>query len=156
VSHQRPRQHHRRGDPATGPTSSFWTDGGLNCSLLGNYTPYLVAPDFTVNPAAIIDVRPWVAFYTGDHGWQWLGTGGLNRSSWYRWTAGPGGVLQWKTPTGALNPWTWAPIRVGAGQHTDAIGAFEVIYRYAHPRYVWRFARSQVSASASGTYCTYP
>jgi hypothetical protein len=97
---------------------SFWSDGGLNCSLLGNYTPYLVAPTFTVNPPAIIDVRPWVAFYTGADGRQWLETNGLNRSSWYRWTANAQGPVQWTTPTGSINPWTWAPIRVSAGHGT--------------------------------------
>jgi hypothetical protein len=136
---------------------SFWSDGGLNCSLLGNYTPYLVAPTFTVNPPAIIDVRPWVAFYTSANGWQWLGTDGLNRSTWYRWTDSAGGPLQWKTPTGAVNPWTWAPIGVSPGHGTYAIGAFEVVYWFAHSHNdVWKLAPSHPSESVRGTYCSFP
>jgi hypothetical protein len=135
---------------------SFWSDGGLECSLLGTDEPYLVAPDFTVTPAAVIDMRPWIAFYTAANGWRWLGTAGLNRSTWYRWTATSAGVMQWMTPTGALNPWTWAPINVHPGQRTYAVGVFELIYWYAHPRYVWRYAYSQLSPSSSGTYCRYP
>jgi len=135
---------------------SFWSDGGVECSLLGTYVPYVVAPDFTVNPPALIDVRPWVAFYTDAGGWQWLGTAGLGRSQWYLWSADATGVRQWTTPTGAVNPWTWAPIRVPAGRHIYAIAAFEIIYWYFHPRYVWQLARSQPTSSTTGTYCTYP
>ena len=100
----------------------------------------LVAPNFTVTPSAIIDVRPWFAFYTPSNGWRWLGTTGVNSSSWYRWSATPTGVATWMTPAGALNPWTWAPLPVRPGQQTYAITAFEVIYWYAHPRYVWAYA----------------
>jgi hypothetical protein len=65
--------------------------------------------------------------------------------------------VQWTTPTGAINPWTWAPIRVRAGHGTYAIGAFEVIYWYARSmKYVWRFAPSQLNASTSGNYCSFP
>ena len=142
------------GTRPVGPT--FWTDGGMECSLLGGYVPYVVAPNFTVNPPALIDVRPWVAFYTNASGWQWLGTSGLGRSQWYRWSAGADGILQWKTPTGAVNPWTWAPIRAPAGQHMYAIAAFEVIYWYFHPRYLWRLAPSAPTTSTTGTYCSYP
>jgi hypothetical protein len=134
----------------------YWSNGGLECSLLGSDEPYLVAPNFTVAPPAIIDVRPWVAWYTPDNGWRWLGTTGVNSSSWYRWSATPSGVATWMTPAGALNPWTWAPIRVPGGRQTDAIGVFEVIYWYAHPRYVWAYTRSRLNASALGTYCTFP
>jgi hypothetical protein len=136
---------------------SFWSAGGLECSLLGANQPYLVAPDFTVTPAAVIDMRPWIAFYTPANGWRWLGTAGVNRSTWYRWTATSAGVMQWTTPTGALNPWTWGPIDVHPGQHTYAIGVFELIYWYAHPRYVWRYAYSQPSlSSGAATYCNFP
>lgn len=136
--------------------SSFWSDGGLECSVLGGDQPYLVAPNFTLTPAAIIDVRPWVAFYTAGHGWRWLGTAGLNQSTWLRWTATSTGVMQWRTPTGALNPWTWAPINVQPGQQTYAIGVFEVIYWYHVPRYVWRVTYSHPSSFTLGTYCSYP
>lgn len=132
-----------------------WTNGGMECSFLGPNEPYLVAPNFTVTPPVIIDVRPWVAWYTPVNGWRWLGTNGVNSSSWYRWSATPTGVVTWVTPAGALNPWTWAPIHVLPGQQTYAIAAFEVIYWYAHPRYVWAYAPSHLSADAAGTYCTF-
>jgi len=141
----------------TRPTASpSWTGGGLQCSILGAYAPYLVAPNFTVTPPAIIDVRPWVAWYTADNGWRWLGTNGPGRSSWYRWSATGSGVSTWMTPTGALNPWTWAPIRVRPNQQTYMVGVFEVIYWYAQPRYVWAYAPSWPSGSAPRTYCTFP
>jgi hypothetical protein len=136
-------------------TPSDWSNGGMECSFLGANEPYLVAPNFTVTPPAIIDVRPWVAFYTPANGWRWLGTTGVNSSSWYRWSATSAGVATWLTPAGALNPWTWAPIQVPGGQQTYAIAAFEVIYWYAHPRYVWAYAPSHLSATAAGTYCTF-
>lgn len=134
---------------------TYWSNGGLECTLLGTYDPYLVAPNFTVTPPALIDVRPWVAWYTAANGWRWVGTTGINSSSWYRWSASPSGVLSWMTPAGALNPWTWAPIHVPAGRQTYAIGVFELIYWYAHPQYVWAYTRSRLSASALGTYCTF-
>jgi hypothetical protein len=133
-----------------------WSDGGLECQLLGEYTPYLAAPNFTVTPAVEIDVRPWVAWYTVATGWQWLGTAGINASRWYRWTATPDGVDQFKTPAGAIAPWTWAPIHVRPSQHTYAIGVFEVRYWYTHPRYAWSYAPSTLATNASTTYCSYP
>jgi len=133
----------------------YWSDGGMECSLLGADTPYLVAPNFTVGPPAIIDVRPWVAWYTAATGWRWIGTTGVNSSSWYRWTATPAGVQQWFTPTGALNPWTWAPVHVRAGRGMYTLGVFEVVYWYRHPRYVWQYTRSRLGPAATGTYCTY-
>jgi len=142
---------------ATRPTSSpSWSGGGLQCSVLGLYEPYLVAPNFTVTPPALIDVRPWVAWYTAASGWRWLGIDGPGRSSWYRWSATDSGVATWMTPSGALNPWTWAPIRVRPHQQISMIGAFEVIYWYAHPRYVWAYAPSWPTGSAARTYCTFP
>jgi hypothetical protein len=141
---------------ATPTSPAFWSNGGLECSLLGAYEPYLVAPNFTVTPPAIIDVRPWVAWYTPANGWRWLGTTGVNDSSWYRWSATPSGVVTWMTPAGALNPWTWAPIHVPAGRQTYAIGVFELIYWYAKPRYVWAYTHSRLNASALGTYCSFP
>jgi hypothetical protein len=140
-----------RAAPAT-----FWSDGGLECQLLGDTTPYLAAPDFTVTPAVQIDVRPWVAWYTAANGWRWLGTAGIDASRWYRWTAAPGGIDEFKTPAGAVDPWTWAPIHVDPGQHTYAIGVFEVRYWYAHPRYAWSYAPSTLATNAASTYCTYP
>jgi hypothetical protein len=135
---------------------AFWSDGGLQCNLFGADQPYLVAPNFRVTPATTIDVRPWVAFYTPADGWRWLGTGGLNRSSWYQWATGPTGISSWLTPTGALNPWTWAPIRVGSGHGTYAIGVFEVEYLYFHHTYEWRYARSQTATGPRMTYCSFP
>lgn len=136
--------------------ATFWSDGGLECQLLGDTTPYLAAPNFTVTPTVEIDVRPWVAWYTAATGWRWLGTAGINASRWYRWTATPGGVDQFKTPAGAIAPWTWAPIHVRPGQHTYAIGVFEVRYWYTHPRYAWSYAPSTLATNASSTYCSYP
>jgi hypothetical protein len=136
--------------------SRFWSDGGLQCNLFGADRPYLVAPDFRVMPAAMIDVRPWVAFYTAANGWRWLGTNGLNKSAWYQWTAGPTGVSSWITPTGALNPWTWAPITARPGHGTVAIGVFEVEYLYFHPTYAWEYARSQTATGPTATYCSFP
>ena len=135
--------------------ASFWSDGGLECSLLGPNEPYLVSPRFTVKAPLLIDVRPWIAFYTSANGWQWLGTAGLNHSNWYEWTATANGPLQWLTPAGASNPWTWAPIYVHGGRGTYAIGVFEAIYWSAHTRYVWQYATSHTSSGLS-TFCGYP
>lgn len=133
----------------------FWSDGGLVCTLLGDNQPYLVDPNFRVSPAVTIDVRPWIAWYTPTGGWQWLGTRGARSSAWYRFTAGPDGVVQWRTPRGAVNPWTWAPIGVSPGHGISLIGVFEVIYWYRHPLYRWAYSRSS-AMSGTGTYCSYP
>ena len=133
----------------------YWSDGGMECSLLGSDTPYLVAPNFTVGPPTIIDVRPWVAWYTAATGWRWLGTTGVNSSSWYRWSDTPAGVQQWFTPTGALNPWTWAPIRVRPGRGLYAVGVFEIVYWYHNSRYLWQYTRSRLGPTSTGTYCAY-
>ena len=140
----------------TAQSPSYWSDGGLQCSVLGAYEPYLVGPNFTTSPPAVIDVRPWVAWYTDRNGWRWLGTGGVNASRWYRWTAAPNGIEQWRSPAGALNPWTWAPIRVHPGDDTYAIGAFEVVYWYAHPLYTWMYTRSSPGGASLTSYCSYP
>ncbi len=134
----------------------FWSDGGLVCDLLGVRSPYLVAPDFTVTPATIVDVRPWIAWYTPGQGWRWLGTDGVDASQWYRWTASPTGIAQWTTPTAAVNPWTWGPITVAAGDATAMIGAFEIVYRSAQPTYAWGYVSSDPLAAAPTTYCQYP
>jgi hypothetical protein len=136
--------------------ATYWSDGGLECGLLGADEPYVVAPDFTVSPPVIIDVRPWVAWYTPAEGWRWLGTEGVNASRWYRWTATPSGVQQWQTPAHAINPWTWAPIHVRPGKHTYAISVFEVMYWYKHPSYVWKYGPSVTSATGVSAYCRYP
>lgn len=136
--------------------AQFWgDDGGLQCNLYGPDRGLLVAPNFTVTPNATIDVRPWVAFYTAGHGWQWLGTHGLNRSSWYQWTASPTGVVQWVNAAGALNRWSWAPISVPAGHAIWAIGGFEVVYLYFHTQYTWRFATSQPVSGPAARFCSY-
>ena len=98
----------------------------MECSLLAPYDAYLVAPNFTVTPPAIIDVRPWVAWYTSANGWRWHGTIGLNRSSWYRWSATRRRAAAWMTPTVALNPWTWIHVDVPAAQHIHAICGIRV------------------------------
>ncbi len=142
---------------SSGPVrNGFLSDGGLQCNLFGADQPYLVAPNFRVMPAVMIDVRPWVAFYTAAAGWRWLGTGGLNKSTWYQWTAGPNGVSSWITPTGALNPWTWAPITVRPGHGTYAIGVFEVEYLYFHHTYAWAYAHSRTATGPPATYCSFP
>jgi hypothetical protein len=135
----------------------FWgQDGGLQCNFYGRDRAFLASPNFTVTPDATIDVRPWVAFYTFAHGWQWLGTGGLNHSTWYQWTASPSGVLQWINAAGALNRWNWPRINAPSGQSVWAIAGFEVVYLYnVHAEYAWRFAVSQPATGASTTYCAY-
>jgi hypothetical protein len=139
------------------PTASpRWSDGGLVCSFYGPDSPMVSAPNFTVQPPAIIDIRPWIAFYTAANGWRWLGTAGLNRSLWYRGTATPTGVTQWRTLGGALNRWTWAPIIVRPRSTTYAIGVFEVVYWYTHMRYVWEYTSSLTSTGAKMSYCSYP
>jgi hypothetical protein len=84
-----------------------------------------------------------------------VGTAGLNRSTWYQWTATPNGIMQWYTPAGALNQWTWAPIAAPSGRRMYAVGVFEVEYLYTHPTYAWEFSRSQPNGGAAGTYCSY-
>ncbi|MFL5861859.1 MAG: hypothetical protein ACJ780_13940 [Solirubrobacteraceae bacterium] len=134
----------------------YWSDGGLVCNLYGADEPYLVAPNFTSTPATVINVRPWLAWYTEANGWRWLGPSGMNTSRWYRWTATPTGVAQWRTPAGATNPWTWAPIYASAGQHIFALAAFEIVYWEPHPRYEWRYTLSSAGGNSLTTFCVYP
>jgi hypothetical protein len=131
----------------------YWKGAGMQCDFFGANSSFLEAPNFTLSPAATVDVRPWLAVYTAKAGWQWIGTGGPNRSSWYQWTATPSGISQWVTPFGALNPWTWGPISVRPGVTADTVGVFEVEYMYAHPAYVWGLTRSDGYGVASGPYC---
>ena len=137
---------------AQGP--SFWSDGGLECNLLGSYEPYLAAPNFTAISPLDVEVRPWVAWYTSADGWRWLGTVGANASQWYRWTATQSGIEQWKTPAGAVNPWTWSSISVRPGNATYAIGVFEIVY--GTTRYTWGYSPSNLAGSGLTTYCGYP
>jgi hypothetical protein len=133
------------------PAASFWESFfGLNCAA-GSNQALLTAPNFTDTPTTTIDVRPWLAWYTAATGWQWLGTGGPNASSWYRWTATGHGVAEWQTSTSKLNPWTWGPITVSPGHGTYVIAVLEAIYWYSQPVYVWEYAHSFPST----TYCAY-
>jgi hypothetical protein len=132
------------------PAAQFWTSVfGLQCTAFGGE---LTAPNFTVTPTTTIDVRPWLAWYTPATGWQWLGTDGPNSSRWYRWVGTPGGVAEWQTPSGTLNPWTWGPITVSPGHGTYVIAVLEAVYWYSHPVYVWEYAHSYPSSP----YCAYP
>ena len=135
---------------------AYWSDGGLRCNPSVSYEGEMVAPNFRVTPRTTIDVRPWLAWYTSANGWRWLGVNGINASRWYRWTATPDGVAEWRTPTGTISPWMWTPIGVPAGQGTYAVSVFEVIYWYSRPVYVWRYAPSSPSLNVTTTYCNYP
>ena len=137
---------------ADGQLSAFWSDGGLLCGQSGSPAS-LVAPNFTVSPPTTIDVRPWVAWYTDGGGWHWQGTVGPNASRWYRFTATPAGVAEWRGP-GAASPWTWGPIRPSE-TGVSMIGVFEVVYWYSRPVYTWRLTASRLGQSPT-TYCTYP
>lgn len=144
---------------AAGRSSSpgVWSDGGLQCYSPGPSQAYLVAPNFTVTPSTSIDIRPWVATHTAAGGWRWLGVAGRNASRWLRLTATPKGVAQWLDPSGALNPWTWGPIDIPAGEGLSAIGVFEIVYWYGgRPTYLWKYTNSFVAAQTAGAYCTYP
>jgi hypothetical protein len=133
-----------------------WTSVyGLRCGAPGSYQAQLLAPNFTDTPSTTLDVRPWLAWYTSATGWQWLGTAGPDRSSWYRWTATPSGVAEWQQ-AGTISPWTWGPISVARGHGTYVVSVFEAIYWYSHPADVWRDARSGPDANTISTYCEYP
>lgn len=135
-------------------TTPYWGKSpGMECDFFGTNNSFLEAPNFTLTPAATVDVRPWLAVYTAKAGWQWIGTAGPDRSSWYQWTATSSGISQWVTPFGALNPWTWAPITVRSGVAADTVGVFEVEYMYAHPAYVWGLTLSQGYGAPNGAYC---
>jgi hypothetical protein len=137
-------------------TASYWTSNfGLRCQRPG-YQAQLLAPNFSDTLPTTIDVRPWLAWYTNANGWQWLGTAGPNASRWYRWTATPSGVAEWRTAAGGLTPWTWSPINVTPGHGIYVIAVFEAVYWYSHPQYVWSYARSGEGNGAIATYCAYP
>lgn len=97
----------------------------------------------------------WLAWYTDATGWHWQGTVAASASRWYRWTAIPSGVAEWRTPGGEITPWNWSPISVTPGHGTYVIAVFEAIYWYSHPQYVWSYARSGEGVGAVTTYCAY-
>jgi hypothetical protein len=135
--------------------ASYWTsDFGLRCNRPG-YQAQLLAPNFSDTLPTTIDVRPWLAWYTDANGWHWQGTVAASASRWYRWTAIPSGVAEWRTPGGEITPWNWSPISVTPGHGTYVIAVFEAIYWYSHPQYVWSYARSGEGVGAVTTYCAY-
>lgn len=136
------------------PAPSYWTSNfGLSCTALGSNVAQLIAPNFSASLPTTIDVRPWLAWYTPSTGWQWLGSRGPGKSSWYRWTATPSGVFEWQQ-SGTITPWTWAPISVAPGHGTYVVAAFEAVYWYGNPAYVWNYAHSQPGSLT--TDCVYP
>jgi hypothetical protein len=138
------------------PAPVFWTSVfGLLCGAPGSNQAQLQAPNFTVTPPTTIDVRPWLAWYSPATGWQWQGTAGPGASRWYRFTATPSGVAEWRTPLGTIDPWLWSPIAVTPGRGTYVIAVFEAVYWYSHPAYVWRFVHSVPGAGTAGDYCAY-
>ena len=138
------------------PSASFWTsDYGLRCNRPG-YQASLTAPNFSDTTTTTVDVRPWLAWYTGSTGWRWLGTAGVNASRWYRWSATPHGVAEWQEPGGTLTPWTWSPIVVAPGRGTYVVAVFEAIYWYSRPLYVWSYANAGNDPHLPTTYCAYP
>jgi hypothetical protein len=137
------------------PAPSYWTSNfGLACTTAqGSNVAQLVAPNFSASLPTTIDVRPWLAWYTSATGWQWLGSQGPGKSSWYRWTATPSGVFEWQQ-SGTINPWTWSPISVTPGHGTYVVAVFEAVYWYGNPAYVWNYAHSQPGSLT--TDCVYP
>jgi hypothetical protein len=136
---------------------AFWSDGSLQCSPTGQPEAYLVAPNWTASPPTAIYIRPWVAAYNSNTGWQWIGAGGVRASRWAAVTATPAGVAEWQLPAGGRAPWTWGPIRMPLGFNTYAVGVFEVVYWWSGgPRYVWSYVRpSTTGLDASGAFCRY-
>jgi ribosomal protein L37E len=138
------------------PAAVFWTSVfGLQCGAPGGFQAVLQAPNFTVTPPTTIDVRPWLAWYTPATGWQWQGTVGPGASRWYRFTATPTGVAEWRTPLGTVEPWLWSPIAVARGRGVYMTAVFEAVYWYTHPAYVWRFAHSVPGTGPLGGFCAY-
>jgi hypothetical protein len=137
------------------PAPPYWTSNfGLSCTTpQGSNVAQLVAPNFSASLSTTIDVRPWLAWYTPSTGWQWLGSRGPGKSSWYRWTATPSGVAEWQQ-NGTITPWTWGPISVAAGHGTYLVAAFEAVYWYGNPANVWNYAHSQPGSLS--TDCVYP
>jgi hypothetical protein len=136
------------------PAPPYWTSNfGLSCTTpQGSNVAQLVAPNFSASLPTTIDVRPWLAWYTPSTGWQWLGSRGPGKSSWYRWTATPSGVAEWQQ-SGTITPWTWGPISVAPGHGTYLVAAFEAVYWYGNPANVWNYAHSQPGSLS--TDCVY-
>jgi len=132
----------------------FWTDGHLQCTADdGTSQAFLVTPDFTtVNPTPIT-TRGWVAWYTEEGGWQWLGTRGVGRSAWQPWIATRTGIAQFH-PGGSVTPisWTWGPISAPRGRGIVAVGVYEIVYWVAgRPDHQWRYVNAgPVGAAAAG------
>ena len=137
------------------PAPPYWTSNfGLSCAAEGSNVAQLVAPNFSASLPTTIDVRPWLAWYTPSTGWQWLGSRGPGKSSWYRWTATPSGVAEWQQNGTITTPWTWGPISVAPGHGTHLVAAFEAVYWYGNPAKVWNYAHSQPGSLS--TDCVYP
>lgn len=136
------------------PAPAYWTSNfGLSCTAQGGNVAQLIAPNFSASLPTTIDVRPWLAWYTPSTGWQWLGSRGPGKSSWYRWTATPSGVFEWQH-NGTIAPWTWSPITVIPGHRTYVVAAFEAVYWYGNPVDVWKYAHSQPGSLTAD--CVYP
>jgi hypothetical protein len=135
----------------------FWTDGHLQC------TPgYLVEPDFTAATPIPISTRGWIAWYTPQSGWRWLGSNGENAGRWNTWTATVSGVAQFH-PNGATVPvpWTLGPITVPPGRGIYAVGVYEIVYWVGgRPDHHWQYVNAgttgAVAAGAGTHYCVYP
>jgi hypothetical protein len=139
------------------PQRGFWTDGHLQCS-----PGYLVEPDFTARTPIPISTRGWVAWYTAQGGWHWLGNQGENAGRWNPWTATVAGVTQFH-PGGAAVPvpWTLGPIAVPAGRGIYAVGVYEIVYWVGgRPDHQWQYVNAgttgAVAAGAGTHYCVYP
>jgi hypothetical protein len=135
----------------------FWTDGHLDCTQ-----GYLVEPDFTAKSPIPISTRGWVAYYTAQAGWHWLGNAGLDTGRWNAWTATISGVAQFH-PNGAAVPvpWTMGPIAVPAGRGLYAVGVYEIVYWVAgRAQYSWQYVNAgttgAVAAGAPNQYCVHP
>ena len=144
------------GVPPQAP-KGFWTDGHLQCD-----PAFLVEPDFTVKTPIPVSTRGWIAWYTEQGGWHWLGSGGENAGRWNTWTATRSGITQFH-PDGATLPVPWAlgPVAVPAGQGIHAIGVYEIVYWVGgRPDHQWQYVNAgQTGAVAAGGathYCVYP
>jgi hypothetical protein len=142
---------------APGRAKGFWTDGHLQCE-----PGYLVEPDFTTKTPIPISTRGWVAWYTAQSGWHWLGSGGENAGRWNAWTASVSGVQQFHpNGTAVPVPWTLGPIAVPAGRAIYAVGVYEIVYWVSgRPDHQWQYVNAgttgAVAAGAATHYCVYP
>jgi hypothetical protein len=128
------------------PAKGFWTDGHLDCQ-----GAYLVEPDFTTVSPTPISTRGWIAWYTPQGGWHWLGTGGEGNGRWDTWTATPTGIAQFH-PGGQPTPvpWTWGPVAVPPGQGIHAVGVYEIVYWVGgHPDHQWQYVNAGTTGAAA-------